>query len=266
MVLYYSATGNTEFIAKQLADRLDDQCVDLLERIKKGDFTPLRSRKPFVICSPIHVCEMPVFMTDYLKKVKLSGNRKVYFIFTSGGYSGIAGVLAKQIVKKKEKVYMGHAEFKMPRNYLISEHYPMLSPKENKARIQTSYEQIPEVADRILSRSRLRARHIFLFELLITLPFTPVWTKYMHTSEPFHATNKCIGCGKCERVCPLNNIVMLYNKPAWKNSCAHCMACIENCPVDAIEYGDRTQGKERYRISKYVKRFTGDLEWKEDSK
>ena len=74
---------------------------------------------------------------------------------------------------------------------------------------------------------------------------------------------KCVGCGKCERMCPLNNIVMLYNKPAWKQNCSHCMACIENCPVDAIEYGERTQGMERYRISKYIKRFTGDLEWKD---
>lgn len=263
MVLYYSATGNTEFIAKQIADRLDDQCVNLLERIRTGDMTPIRSRKPFVICSPIYVCEMPKFLAEYLEQVKLTGNRKVYFVFTSGGYSGIGGALAKRLVKKKEKVYMGHAEFKMPRNYLLSERYPMLSAEENKARIQSSYERIPDVVERIRNRRRLRAKHIFLLELLVTLPFHPVWTKYMHTARPFHATNKCVGCGKCERMCPLNNIVMLYNKPAWKQNCAHCMACIENCPVDAIEYGERTQGMERYRISKYIKRFTGDLEWKD---
>jgi hypothetical protein len=45
---------------------------------------------------------------------------------------------------------MGRAEFKMPRNYLISEHYPMLSPEENKERIRNSYARIPEVAERIL--------------------------------------------------------------------------------------------------------------------
>ncbi len=263
MVLYYSATGNTEFIAKQIADRLDDQCLNLLERIRTGDVTPIRSRKPFVVCSPVYVCEMPGFLTDYLKKVKLSGNRKVYFIFTSGGYTGIAGPLAKQIMRHKQKVYMGRAEFKMPRNYLASEYYPMLSPEENKKRIRASYDKIPEVAERILQRKKLRARHVFLFELLITLPFHPLWTKYKQPATPFRATNKCISCGKCEKVCPLNNIVMLYNKPAWKKNCAHCMACIENCPVDAIEYGERTEGKERYRISKYVKRFTGELEWKQ---
>lgn len=33
MILYFSATGNTEFVAKQLAKRLDDECINLLDRI-----------------------------------------------------------------------------------------------------------------------------------------------------------------------------------------------------------------------------------------
>ena len=35
MILYYSATGNTKFIATELAKKLDDQCIDLLGRIRK---------------------------------------------------------------------------------------------------------------------------------------------------------------------------------------------------------------------------------------
>ena len=29
------------------------------------------------------------------------------------------------------------------------------------------------------------------------------------------------------------------------------MSCIQNCPVQAIEYGQVTPGKERYRFDKY---------------
>ena len=68
MVLYYSATGNTEYIARELARRLDDECVNLLSRIKNHDSTPINSEKPFVICAPIIVCEMPRFLTEWLKK------------------------------------------------------------------------------------------------------------------------------------------------------------------------------------------------------
>ena len=58
MVLYFSATGNTEFIAKEIAKRTDDECVNLLTRIKEQDYTPIHSDKPFVICAPVYVCEI----------------------------------------------------------------------------------------------------------------------------------------------------------------------------------------------------------------
>ena len=73
MVLYFSATGNTEFIAKELAKRLDDECVNLLERVKTNNHEPLHSEKPYVICAPIYVCEMPAFMAKYLKEQTFSG-------------------------------------------------------------------------------------------------------------------------------------------------------------------------------------------------
>ena len=40
--------------------------------------------------------------------------------------------------------------------------------------------------------------------------------------------------------------------PVWHGkSCAHCMSCIQNCPVGAIEYGQITRKKDRYRFDKY---------------
>ena len=111
MVLYYSATGNTEYIAKELAKRLDDECIDLLDRFKNHDYSELHSDKPFIICAPVYVCEMPRFMSKHLKKQIFSGNKNVYFIFTSGGYCGISGQLAKWMFRKKKMKYMGRAEF-----------------------------------------------------------------------------------------------------------------------------------------------------------
>ena len=86
MVLYYSATGNTEFVAKKLAEGLGEECINLLGKIRSNDFSPIYSETPFVICAPVIVCEMPRFMSRFLKKTPLCGNKNVYFVFTSGGY------------------------------------------------------------------------------------------------------------------------------------------------------------------------------------
>lgn len=74
MVLYFSATGNTEYIAQELARCLEDECINLLDRIKQNDHSVLYSEKPFVICAPVYVCEMPRFLSKYLKEQIFSGS------------------------------------------------------------------------------------------------------------------------------------------------------------------------------------------------
>ena len=160
MVLYYSATGNTEYIARELARRLDDECVNLLSRIKNHDNTPINSEKPFVICAPIIVCEMPRFFTEWLKKQEFQGSREVYFVFTSGGYCGPAGVLAKGIMEKKGLNYRGHGEFKMPRNYVASDAYGQNSPEEIRERILNAARQLEGAAECIRGGGELTARKV----------------------------------------------------------------------------------------------------------
>ena len=53
-------------------------------------------------------------------------------------------------------------------------------------------------------------------------------------ADDFYAKDVCIGCGKCAKLCPLNNIAIVDKKPVWGDHCTHCMACIGNCPVEAI--------------------------------
>ena len=58
----------------------------------------------------------------------------------------------------------------------------------------------------------------------------------------------CIGCGKCEKLCPLNNITLQNARPVWGTNCTQCMACICYCPTRAIEYGKKSAGKPRYHF------------------
>ena len=45
---------------------------------------------------------------------------------------------------------------------------------------------------------------------------------------------KCIGCGKCVRVCPTDNIVLYGQKAQIGSNCQHCGACLSVCPAGAI--------------------------------
>ena len=259
MVLYFSGTGNTKFIATTLAKRLDDNLVDLAKRIKNNDYSDIVSDKLFIICLPIYICTFPRFLFKYLEKIKFIGPNKVYFIYTSGGYTGDASVMGKKLAKRIGLKYLGNAEFKMPRNYLISTHYPPNTDDEIKERINNSFKKLELVYNSINNESKIKERHIFLLERLIIIPFVPIWDKLKHKTKNFYATDKCIGCTKCMTLCPINAIEIENKKPIWiKDNCLHCMSCLQNCPKEAIEYRGKTEGKVRYSISKY-KDFTNNL-------
>lgn len=46
--------------------------------------------------------------------------------------------------------------------------------------------------------------------------------------------DKCIGCGKCEKLCPMNNIKVVDKKVVQNNQCTMCYRCINNCPKQAM--------------------------------
>ena len=60
--------------------------------------------------------------------------------------------------------------------------------------------------------------------------------------------DKCIGCGKCEKVCPVDNIE--GTPPVWLHNgkCTCCLACYHHCPVQAVNYGKITRKRGQYFV------------------
>lgn len=70
------------------------------------------------------------------------------------------------------------------------------------------------------------------------------------TDKPFHVVeDRCIKCGKCADVCPVNDIKGGRGlTPEWLHNghCLTCFNCYHHCPTHAIEFGSRTKNKGQY--------------------
>lgn len=85
-------------------------------------------------------------------------------------------------------------------------------------------------------------------------------------------TDKCIGCRYCMVACPFQIPAFEYDKPLQPDikKCDFCFdrtkegllpACVENCPVEALLYGPRTELIKiaREKIKKYPERYVNHI-------
>lgn len=47
-------------------------------------------------------------------------------------------------------------------------------------------------------------------------------------------TEKCIACGKCVKLCPMNNITIKNKTAISHDKCTMCYRCVNKCPKQAI--------------------------------
>ncbi len=48
---------------------------------------------------------------------------------------------------------------------------------------------------------------------------------------------KCVRCGACASVCPVNVIEVLDTRIRVLEGCTNCAICVKVCPVEAISIG-----------------------------
>ena len=65
------------------------------------------------------------------------------------------------------------------------------------------------------------------------VPFLEVQQEY---DKGFHASEACIGCEVCRKVCPCGNITFAEGRPVWNHACEGCNACVAYCPTKAVQF------------------------------
>jgi len=246
MILYFSATGNSKYVALKTAEMIEDEAVDLFDRIRNSDRSPVCSEKPFVIVCPTYAWQIPHFIADLINETEFKGNKKIYTIMTCGGEIGNAGEYLKELYEQKGLEYCGCTGILMPDNYLVMFNTPDV--EKSKKIVSDSQTAIISAAQCIKNGKKFAEPKVTALDKLYSGIINKMFYKTMIKTKPFYATGACVSCGKCKTVCPLANVKLREGKPVWGDECTHCMACICSCPQNAIEYGKKTKGKVRYRF------------------
>ena len=246
MILYFSGTGNSKYVAKRIADALGDEIVNLNDRIKASNISPVETGERLNIVTPTYAWRIPRIVRDWLLKTELRGAKRAWFVMTCGSEIGNADRYNRELCTEKAISCMGTAQIVMPENYIAMFNAPQA--EEARQIVSRAEPDVDRAIRCIESGQEFPAPRNNLYDRCVSGPVNPAFYALFVKDGPFRVSERCTGCGQCAKRCPLNNITLPNGRPVWGGSCTHCMACICYCPAEAIEYGKKSLGKPRYHF------------------
>lgn len=248
MILCFSGTGNSRYAAEKIAEITGDKLVSINDMLKNNDNEKISVNGNLIFVVPTYAWRIPRVVRKWIAKIDFVGVKNAWFVMTCGSETGNSAKYNKLLCDEKNFAYMGTAQIVMPENYIAMFNSP--SEAECEKIIESANHRIVRIADKIKNNKPVSDEKASFNDRFMSGPVNTLFYPMFVKADKFYADEKCTGCGKCVRVCPLNNIQIKDKKPVWNKKCTHCMACISYCPASAVEYGKKTVGKQRYKCER----------------
>lgn len=246
MIFYFSGTGNSYYAARELSKRTREEIVDIADAMENKEFEYFfRPGEKAGFVFPVYFYGIPTIVAEFIDEIslKLNDHTYLYAVMTCGGSISGADQLFRKRLQKNGYSMSACFELPMVDNYMLM--YELSSPSDQKIKLEKADQKLLEIANKIESEDKAGYTSSVLGKITtqVIYPFYEVGRK----TAKFSADERCTSCGLCEMNCPENAIVLQEGRPIWvKEKCVHCLACINACPVEAIQYGKRTKKRRRY--------------------
>ena len=250
--IYFSGTGNSRYAAELFCREYDKDAIaytieddEVLKAVNSADM--------IVFSYPVQFSTVPKIMRDFVTDNKeLWRNKKVFMIATMGLFSGDGSGMLGRLLESCGAEVIGGLHLKMPDS--IADEKALKRPLEkNKELVKQAEQKIKE------SVRQLKEGHPTQEGIGLLYRLAGFWGQrayFGHKTREYSSKLRiekedCIGCGKCEKLCPMKNITIVEHKAVSGDRCTMCYRCINKCPKQAITLlGKRVI--EQYEIEKYI--------------
>lgn len=264
IAFYFSGTGNSEYIARKFSAQMDIPCHSIEEDLRFHELLIRHSR--IVICYPIYCSGIPRLMREFAQKYRKDFYQKRVLVFcTQMLYSG-DGARAFLDLFPENWLILAYAEhFFMPNN--ICNVFPAwtFGKKVVTHEIRRANRKIEKIRQDLYA-GKVRRRGCNPLSRRLgwwQRKYFPATEEKAKDNVRIHSD--CIGCGRCARNCPVQNLLWKDGHILPQGNCMFCYRCVNLCPQKAItvvyhrpvsaQYKGPVAQKERHSLGKYAPEY-----------
>ena len=226
MIFYYTSTGNSLYVAKQLGD---EKLISIPQALKEDNL--IYEDEVIGIVCPDYAAELPQSVRRFLEKATLKA-KYMYVLITYGALDSIVADWTYNFASQNG-IHLDYVNtILMVDNWLPS--FDMLSEMEIDKHIP---EQIVTIKENLQNRKQFVKGYTeegkaAWEHVRLRNKENPEW---INGSALHCDTSKCTGCGVCTKVCPVGRNILKDGKRAeMRNTCDFCLGCIHACPKNAF--------------------------------
>jgi ferredoxin/flavodoxin len=249
-IYYFSGTGNSLHIAKEIQKRLPEVAIIPIVSILEDPIIKTDSDMVGFVF-PTYCTTVPAPVSRFLEKIDLSSSKYVFSITTRLGTKCLSNLHVQRMLKKKGKTLDATFIINMANNSpagvmpVGDKNWARKVNREAVDKLEPDVQRkIEVVVDCLLNQRKCRAESSNILNRGLEVMMSSI-AGNNKTEIPFYADSDCNGCGLCEKVCLSNKITMTEGKPEWdkEKQCYFCYACFNFCPQQAILIKNRYSGK-----------------------
>ena len=241
MIYYFSGTGNSKWVAEELARRTGDEVQSIAALQKDGSVSVYANCGSRIgVVFPIYAWGAPLIVERFCKSLTMMEGVYAYAVCTCGDEAGLA-------LKRLKKMFDFRAAWSvaMPNNYVIG--FDLDTPEQEAKKVEAASGKLENIAKSILAGDSVYEVNEGSGARMKTGFIRPMFNTFARSTRSFSVDDNCNSCGLCERICPIDAIELQNGKPVWvKKHCTQCLGCINRCPQRAIQHGTGTAKRGRY--------------------
>ena len=232
-IYFFSGTGNSHYIAKTLADGLENSTLIHIPALDLSK--EIHSEADVIgIVFPIYFYDAPDIIKRFLDKLRVERTAYVFLYENFGGNGGNAIANCNKILSKNSVKLGNYFSIQLPDNCVLFKQ----TKAKNDALLNASLKKLASAIAHIKNfRTKIIPKTKFKYSIMSNEKLKNLSVSMMKFKEFKVEIDNCTSCGLCEKVCPVNNIKMEGSHPKFESNCEMCFACIHYCPSACIKHG-----------------------------